>query len=259
MNAQVLAIANQKGGVGKTTTAVTLASAFSKLGKQVLVIDLDPHACATIHLAYFSENISCTAYDLFSAANDDDISWERLIQTNNVHGFDVVAGSVKLSDMESDLKGRPGKGLILKRRLKIIRQSYDYILLDCPPQVGVILVNALVASDLLVIPTQTDFLALHGLKLIFETIRMLNKALDTKIKYRALATMYDQRASACRRVLHLLQNNLKEKLFEAVIHVDTNFREASAEGRVILDLTPESRGSIEYMNLAKEIIHGQNA
>ncbi|MFW6235568.1 MAG: ParA family protein, partial [Desulfovibrionales bacterium] len=107
---------------------------------------------------------------------------------------------------------------------------------------------------LVVIPIQTDFLALHGLKLIFDTLRMLNKALPSKVPYKALATMYDRRAGACRRVLLLLRKKLGQKLFETVINTDTKFRDASARGKVILDYAPETRGSLEYQRLAKEII-----
>ncbi|MFW6324512.1 MAG: ParA family protein [Desulfovibrionales bacterium] len=252
MKTQILAIANQKGGVGKTTTALSLASALHRLEKKILVIDLDPHACATIHLAYFPEKVASSSLDLFSPDWKGD-QWNGMILKQTPHGFDFIAGSVRLSDVEGELKGKPGKGLLLRERIGAVDTDYDYILIDCPPQVGVLLVNALAASDLVIIPIQTDFLALHGLKLIFDTLRMLNKAMPSKIQYRALATMYDRRAGACRRVLNLLRKKMGTRLFETVINTDTNFREASAVGKVILDHAPQSRGSYEYLRLAKEI------
>jgi len=131
--------------------------------------------------------------------------------------------------------------------------------MDCPPHVGVLLVNALVAADLVIIPIQTDFLALHGLRLLFDTIRTLNRALPGPINFRALPTMFDRRAGACRRVLNLLRKKIGQKMFETVINLDTNFREASARGKVIFEIDPNSRGAVEYSILAKEIVAYENA
>jgi chromosome partitioning protein len=253
VGAQVVAIANQKGGVGKTTTALSLASALSRLGKRVLVIDLDPHACASIHLAFYPESVSHSALDLFATDRKDPSVWSKVIVHPTAHGFDFVPSNLNLSDLEADLKGRAGKGLIIGNRIAEIKGMYDFILIDCPPHLGVLLINALAAANLVIIPIQTDFLALHGLKLTFETLRMLNRTLGRKIEYRALATMYDRRAGACRRVLHLLRTKLAGRMFESVINTDTNFREASARGRVIVEYAPESRGSREYLSLAREI------
>jgi chromosome partitioning protein len=253
VGATILAIANQKGGVGKTTTALSLGAAFSRLNKRVLVMDMDPHACATIHLAYYPETVRSSALDLFTDGQDTSV-WSKVIIHPTSHGFDFVPSNLKLSDLEGDLKGKAGKGLIISRKLEEVTPFYDYILIDCPPHMGVLLINALAAASLVIIPIQTDFLALHGLKLIFETIRMLNKTMPHTIPYRALATMYDRRAGACQRVLLLLRNKLGDRVFETVINTDTNFREASARGKVILEYAPESRGSQEYLRLAKEII-----
>jgi chromosome partitioning protein len=254
VGAQILAIANQKGGVGKTTTALSLGAAFARLDKRALVIDLDPHACATIHLAYYPETIRFSALDLFTDRERDPDVWSKVIIRPTSHGFDFVPSHINLSDLEGDLKGKTGKGLIISQRMAAIAERYDFIIIDCPPHMGVLLINALAASSLVIIPIQTDFLALHGLKLIFETIRMLNKALPRTIPYRALATMYDRRAGACRRVLLLLRKKLGDRVFETVINTDTNFREASAYGKVILEHAPESRGSLEYLRLARELI-----
>lgn len=250
---KVLCIANQKGGVGKTTTALTLAAALSRMELRVLVIDLDPHACATIHLAFYPEQVEHGAFDLFTGAVVNRTVWEQAIQPGRGTGFDFVPSHVRLSDLEGDLKGKPGKGLILRRGLTAIEADYDHIILDCPPNIGVLMVNALVASNLAVIPIQTDFLALHGLKLMFDTMRMLNRVMPHPIEYRALATMYDRRAGACRRVLNLLRRKMGTRLLETVINIDTKFREASGVGKTILDIAPDSRGSVEYQRLAREI------
>ncbi len=252
--AKVLAIANQKGGVGKTTTTVTLGAAFANMGKRVLLIDLDPHACASVHLRYYPESVDRTANDFFIDENPDWAKvWENIRQHHDAIGFDLVVGSIRLSELEVDLRSRSGKGAILQQALEQVRGEYDYILLDCPPHVGILLVNALVACDLLVIPIQTDFLALHGLKLLFDTIKILNKVLPSAICYRVLPTLYDKRARACARVLELIEMKMSESMFKTVISMDTRFRDASAQGKVIYEINPESRGAIAYTELAKEI------
>ena len=255
MKARVLAVANQKGGVGKTTTTLTLAAALVRLGKKVMVMDLDPHACASIHLRHYPESLERTAYDLFQADEEAQAAlWPSVICSGDNLHFDFVPGSIRLSELEIDLHEQPGRGLILKRALARVENEYDYVLLDCPPQLGVLLVNALVASDLLIIPIQTDFLALHGLRLLFDSVRTLNRVLPKPVEYRTLATMFDRRAGACRRVLNLLRRKMGENMFESVIDMDTKFREASAGGLVIYDISPNSRGALEYTLLAKEIL-----
>ncbi|EPR37305.1 Cobyrinic acid ac-diamide synthase [Desulfovibrio sp. X2] len=254
MTAKVVAIANQKGGVGKTTTALTLGAALSRLSQRVLIMDMDPHANASIHMAFFPEETPHTLYDLFAEKEHDPAIWERIIVRHPESERDFVTGHIRLSELEVDTKDRPNKGLILREALKDVSGRYDYILLDCPPHVGVLLVNALVACDLLIIPVQTDFLALHGLRLIFDTVRMINRVMPEPVRFKALATMYDRRASACRRVLNLIRKKLQGNMFNTVINTDTKFREASAQGKVIYDIDPQSRGATEYTLLAKEIM-----
>jgi len=251
---KILSIANQKGGVGKTTTAVSLAAALSRLGKRALLVDLDPHANASVHLRVYPEMQSYSGYDLFTA---DPVQWAALwwkIRANYDQRFDIVPANIRLAELEVDLSNRPGKGAILKQALEMVEREYDYVLLDCPPHVGILLVNALVASDLLIIPIQTDFLALHGLKLLFDTVNLLNKVLPASINYKALATMFDRRARACQKVLALMRNKMPGNIFSSVIGIDTKFREASAQGRVIYDLGMETRGGREYEAVAKELL-----
>ncbi|MDR2694818.1 MAG: ParA family protein [Deltaproteobacteria bacterium] len=255
MSIKLIAIANQKGGVGKTTTTLTLATALTQLDKRVLVLDLDPHACASLHMRLYPENQSHTLHDLFMAAESprEDI-WKNIIKEVHARGLHLAPASIRLSELEIDLRDRRNKGGILADALKSVRDDYDYVLMDCPPHVGVLLVNALVACELLVIPIQTDFLALYGLKLLFDTMRTLNKVLPAPIRYMALPTMYDRRARACTRVLELLQEKMGTAMFNTIIGVDTRLREASAQGCVIYDLDPQSRGALAYTALAKEIM-----
>ena len=255
MQAKILAVANQKGGVGKTTTSVTLAAALARMGKKVMIIDLDPHACASVHLRFYPDEQKATINDIFTRSEEEWPSiWNSIRFKHEGQDFDVVPASIRLSELETDLRGRKGKGAILQRALESVRGEYDFVVLDCPPHVGILLVNALVACDMLIIPIQTDFLALHGLKLLFDTIKILNKVLPVPICYRALATMYDRRAKACQRVLELLGMKMGDRMFRTIIGVDTRFRDASAMGKVIYEIDPESRGARSYEELAKEIL-----
>ena len=241
--------------MGKTTTAVTLAGALQRMGKQALLIDLDPHANASVHLRIYPESQDLNGYDLFRAEPGE---WPELwskIRVRHALGFDLVPASIRLSELEVDLNERPGKGVLLKEALALVQGEYDFVLLDCPPHVGILLVNALVACDLMIIPIQTDFLALHGLKLLFDTVNLLNKVLPQPIRYRALATMFDRRTKASQRVLELMQNKMGDNLFQTVIGIDTRFRDASAQGRVVYELGVETRGGREYEDVARELLN----
>ena len=255
MRAKILAIANQKGGVGKTTTTLSLGAALARRGEKVLLLDLDPHICASVHMRFYPDAATPTVFELFQAGQEDwEKVWGQIITRQEGQICDFGPGSIRLSELESDLKDRKGKGLILKQALACLRERYDYILLDCPPHMGLIMANALVASDLLIIPIQTDFLALHGLMLLFDTVRTLNQALPEPIRYRAFATMYDRRARACTQVLDMLTRKLGTSMFSSVISMDTRFREASAQGKVIYDIDPHSRGAAGYAALAEEVV-----
>ena len=260
MKPRVLAVANQKGGVGKTTTALSLGAVLGEMGRRVLVMDLDPHACASIHLGFYPEEERTTLYELFleeSPAKRTAVL-DAMISPADA-GFDVAPSHIRLSELEMDLRDRPGKGAILKQCMDHLDDRYDYVVLDCPPHVGILLVNALVACNLVIIPMQTDFLALHGVRLIFATMKTLNKALPKPIDFRILPTMFDRRAGACQRVLRLLRQKAASKVFETIIPMDTKFREASGLGKTILGIAPSSRGALAYRQLARELTAHENA
>ena len=255
MSARVLAIANQKGGVGKTTTTLSLGAALARRGSKVLLLDLDPHICASVHMRFYPDEHMHTVLELFQAEPEQWAElWTAIIARQEGQVCDFVPGNIRMSELEGDLKERRGKGVILKEALVSRLPLYDYILLDCPPHMGLIMANALVASDLLIIPIQTDFLALHGLMLLFDTVRTLNKALPAPIRYRAFATMYDRRAKACTKVLEMLTRKLGDSMFETIISMDTRFREASALGKVIYDIDPQCKGARGYASLAEEVV-----
>ncbi len=239
--------------MGKTTTALSLAGALAGMGRRVLVMDLDPHGCASAHVGIFPEAVAASSAEVFRAASPGLVPWERVVMRPDRAGFDLAASDARLTDMEWELGNRKGKGVLLKEALAS-GPAYDHVILDCPPHTGLVLVNALVAADLCLIPIQTDFLALHGVRNLFDTMRALNGVLPRPIPYRALATMFDRRARACLRVLGLLREKFAGRMFATVIGLDTKFREASATGQVIQDTAPHSRGAREYGELAREVL-----
>lgn len=252
---RVLAVANQKGGVGKTTTALNLGAALARMEKKVLVLDLDPHVCASVHMGLFPEKQVLTLYHLLRcAAAEQQGLFQKLEQQPRGQNWHMIAGDTRLSDIESEWSNRPRKGYVLSELLADPRRRYDVIILDCPPQMCVLLAGALVAADWVLIPVQTEFLSLHGLKLIFETLRLLNPALQKPVAYKVLATMYDKRAKACTSVLELLRNKLSSAMFETVIPVDTRLRDAAALGQVVFDVAPTCRAAQAYEQLAREVI-----
>lgn len=256
MSAKILAVANQKGGVGKTTTTLSLGTSLARHHKRVLIVDLDPHACASLHLKLYPDEQKYTLHDLFLAPEEEwAATWKNVIQPAGKDGLHVAPGSIRLSELEMDLHERKGKGMVLVQSLQHVMDDYDYIVLDCPPHVGILLINALVAAHLLIIPIQTDFLALHGLKLLFDTIRTVNKVLPQPLRYRALPTMYDKRARACTRVLEMMREKMQDAMFTTVIGVDTRFRDASALGCSVYDIDPQTRGARAYDALAAEVMH----
>lgn len=255
MNAKILSITNKKGGVGKTTTAVSLCAALARKDKKVLLIDLDPHICASIHLRVYPSKQTLTICDIFLSSSEKwEGLWEKVIICQEDLTFDLAPASTMLSDVDERLMNTPEKALILKRSLQYIIDKYDYIIIDCPPHMSVLLVNAIIAADYLIIPIQTDFLALHGLSLLFDTIRMLNKALPSPIKYRVFPTMYDKRTKASRKVMEMLTSKMEKAMFTTVVGIDTRFRDASAMGKTIFDINPKSKGALAYEDLANEVL-----
>jgi chromosome partitioning protein len=255
----IFAAANQKGGVGKTTTAITLGSSLSIFGHRVLLIDLDPQASLTNHLAVEPEKLEYSVADIMVSDSfnpaDAVINKYRL---KNGGSIDLIPSNINLARIEAELSVSKGGGLKLKERLKFFYDNYDYIIIDSSPALSVLLISAVAASDEIIIPVMSDFLSVRGVELLISTIEKIEKALDRRCVYRLLVTMFDRRTSSSVKSLEYFKNKYKNSHFNSIINIDTRFRDASMVRKPLTYIDINSRGAIDYINVAKEIIDDFN-
>lgn len=252
----VWAVASQKGGVGKTTTVATLAGWLHKEKLRVLVVDTDPHASLTSHLGYEDDRLEQN--NLFDLYAMKDLTREGILGciTHTPHdGLDLIAASMTLATIDRHLSGRQGVGRILARSLKMIEDCYDVVLVDCPPVLGALMVNALVASSTIIVPTQTEFLALKGLEGMVRTFTVMQRAnKSVHFEYLIVPTMYDRRTKASVQSLSYLKTHYSDHIWQESIPVDVSFRESSAK-RLPLPLMDETRqGAVAYHRLLKNLV-----
>ncbi len=246
----VWAIANQKGGVGKTTTTISLAGLLAQQGKRVLLVDLDPHASLTAYLGYQPDEIETGCYSLFI---DEKSCIKPLINKTDFNQIDILCGSPALATLERQMGTRPGKGLILQHAIKTVESDYDYVLIDCPPILGLLMVNALAACNLLLIPVQTEFLAVKGLERMERTLAMINQSRKKSLPYIIVPTMFDRRTRASVKTLRVLRDHFTKNLWNKVIPIDTLFREASQAGQPLSFMEPKAKGVVAFQALLKSI------
>ena len=248
MSGKVIAIANQKGGVGKTTTTVNLSAALVSLGKQVLVVDCDPQAHATTSLGFKLTDHNKTLHELIKhdASLDDTI-----IKRGNLS---IVPSSIGLSSAEIELSSMPGREFLLKEALGD-KDNYDFVFIDCPPSLGLLTLNALVAARELFIPIDTHFLALQGLAKLLGVIDLVRARLNEVLEISGiLAVRFDNRKRLNREVLEKIKERFKDKVFDSVIRENISLAEAPSFGLDIFQYSPRSHGAEDYMNLSKEIL-----
>ncbi|SDH70933.1 chromosome partitioning protein [Vibrio xiamenensis] len=245
----VWSVANQKGGVGKTTTTITLAGLLSQQGKRVLLVDTDPHASLTTYLGYDSDGVPSSLFDLFQLKEFDASSVTPLIMDTDIEGIDLIPAHMSLATLDRVMGNRSGMGLILKRALLAIRDKYDYVLIDCPPILGVMMVNALAASDRILIPVQTEFLAMKGLERMVRTLVIMQKSRNKSFKVTIVPTMYDKRTRASLQTLQQLKKDYPNKVWTSAVPVDTKFRDASLKHLPVSHFAPGSRGVFAYKQL----------
>ena len=255
---KVWTIANQKGGVGKTTSTVALGGLLAAWGFRTLLIDVDPHGSLTSYFRYDPDNLDQSTYSLFQA-----LSERRVIDPSSVYcdtgtaGLSLMPASVALATLDRQSARLDGMGLVIKQALKKIENQFDYVLIDCPPLLGVLLINALAACEHLIVPVQTEFLAIKGLERMTHTLKMVLKARKTPLPYTIVPTMYDKRTRASIDSLQVLKQNFMPHLWQHVIPVDTKFREASRAGIPPALFDPKARGVAAYTKLLEDLLQGR--
>lgn len=254
---KVWAIANQKGGVGKTTTAVSLAGCAANRKQKTLLVDLDPHGSMTSYLGCDPDELPASVYDVFDPAQQADVS--RLIIPTNEPGVFLMPASPAIATLDYQLGDLAGQGLFIARAVAEVAGQYDRVIMDCPPTLGVLMVNALAAADRVIIPTQTEDLALRGLLRMIDSLAMITEVRGRSVPFLIVPTMFDRRTRASFRVLRTLRHQYKESVWRSVIPVDTGFREASSKGRPLPCVWPSSRGAEAFEQLFNDLLKLEKA
>jgi len=258
----VLCIANQKGGVGKTTTVAALAEGLSEHGKRVLLIDWDPQACLTISLGLNPDNVKRTGYDVLAAviSGRKGPSIKDVVSPTGDPNIYLVPSSIELAQAQLDLVSAVNRESILNQMLKGVRQSYDFILVDCLPSLGLLTINALAAADEVIIPLQADFLAMKGLVRLLTTIIRVKEKLNSSLDIAGiLFTMTSSRTLHSKEVIEVTRRAFGDRIriFDAMVPTSVRFKEAPAAGKSILTYAPKSEGASAYRSLTEEVIRNE--
>jgi chromosome partitioning protein len=250
----VMAISNQKGGVAKTTTCISLGACLVNLGKKTLLIDLDPQANLSLSLGIHDDDIDETISDaLETELNPRKLNWNEIIKPTSMDGLFVLPSDSRLWTIERMISEKSGYELDLARIIERLDKDFDYVLIDCSPSLGPLTIMAFTAAERVIIPIQTEFLAAVGLVRLIETVEAVKEHTNPTLDFSLLAVMYDQRNSICRDVLQKLKENFSQKIVKTVIGVDTRLKECVASGQPITQYDPKTRASQQYAQLAEEI------
>ncbi|UVE16350.1 ParA family protein [Pseudomonas sp. LS44] len=252
---KVWAIANQKGGVGKTTTTVALAGLLADAGKRVVVVDLDPHGSMTSYFGHDPDALEHSCFDLFlhQGSVPQGLPQQLLLPTSHER-IALLPSSTALATLERQSPGQNGLGLVVSKSLSQLWEKFDFALIDSPPLLGVLMVNALAASQQLAIPVQTEFLAVKGLERMVSTLAMINRSRKQALPYSIVPTLFDRRTQASLSTLRALRDAYPQHLWPAYIPVDTRLRDASRAGVTPSQFDSKSRGVIAYQALLKHML-----
>jgi len=253
----VVTVANQKGGVGKTTTAVSMAGLLASQGQRVLLVDLDPQGSMTSYFKHDPDTIRTGVYSLFEAraAGTGVMAEDHLLVETGVPGLSLMPGCTAMATLDRQLGTREGMGLVIREALDRLSSRFDWVFMDCPPMLGIMMVNALAACQHLLIPVQTEFLAIKGLDRMLHTLDMIGHARGGVPPYTIVPTFFDKRTRASTDALRHLRDQHHDHLWPRVIPVDTRFREASKSGKPINMYSPEARGTQAYASLLRWYEH----
>ncbi len=246
-----IALLNQKGGVGKTTTTANLGASLAILGKKVLVIDMDPQANLSVHLGVDIHNIKYSVYNiLMNTAKMSDV----LLPTK-IPGLDIIPANIDLSGAEIELVGVVGRETVLKEYVGDILKQYDFVLVDCPPSLGLLTLNVLTLVDELFIPVQTEFFALQGVSKLLDTFEVVKKRLNNRLEITGIVLcMYTSRTRLCQEVVEKIKEHFGSKVFNTVVRKNVKLSESPSHGKPVITYAPDSYGAEDYMSLAKEVI-----
>ncbi|MFB5663514.1 ParA family protein [Alteribacillus sp. HJP-4] len=251
--AKIIAVANQKGGVGKTTTSVNISACLAYIGKKVLLVDIDPQGNATSGAGIEKGDVDECVYNLL--VEDTDIS--QVIRPSSVDNLDVVPATIQLSGAEIELVPTISREVRLKKALSNVDKDYDYMIIDCPPSLGLLTINALTASDSVLIPVQCEYYALEGLSQLLNTVRLVQKHLNTHLSIEGVVlTMLDARTNLGIQVIEEVKKYFRDKVFETIIPRNVRLGEAPSHGLPIILYDAKSRGAEVYLDLAKEVVAG---
>jgi chromosome partitioning protein len=253
--ARIIGVANQKGGVGKTTTAINLAASLAVLEFKTLLVDADPQANSTTGIGFDLHNVTTSLYDCMV----NNLSAGDVILKSDVPNLDIIPSHIDLVGAEIEMINYPNRELVLKHILDPVREEYDVIVIDCSPSLGLITVNALVASDSVVVPVQCEFFALEGLGKLLNTIKIVQSRLNTDLQIEGiLMTMYDGRLRLCNQVVNEVRRHFEDMVFTTIIHRNSKLSEAPSFGKPVILYDSDCKGSINYLNLAKEVLQKNN-
>src|SRR5665648_820578 len=252
---KVIALANQKGGVGKTTTAINLAASLAVLEYKVLIIDADPQANATSGVGFDVKNVKTSIYECIV----DELDPRKIILNTEIPGLDLIPSHIDLVGAEIEMLNLPNREKVLRHVIEKIRDDYDFILIDCSPSLGLITVNSLTAADSVIIPVQCEYFALEGLGKLLNTIKIIQTRLNPELQIEGfLLTMFDARLNLSNQVYEEVKRHFQEMVFETVITRNIRLSEAPSYGLPAIEYDVSSKGAQAYLNLARELLQNNN-